>query len=87
MYVCIIINERVKEFVYLASMFTRDGKCVSDIERRANAGNIVNGAPFILHAFMDSVYEEFDDSGKKKVCKKVISAYPKGKRASCYVCM
>jgi hypothetical protein len=30
-------------------MFTRDGKCNSDIKRRVNAGNIVNGA---LHAFM-----------------------------------
>jgi hypothetical protein len=36
--------EQVKEFVYLGSMFTRDGKCDSDIERRVNAGNMVNGA-------------------------------------------
>jgi hypothetical protein len=39
----------VKEFVYLGSMFTRDGKCDSDIDRRVIAGNMVNGA---LHAFM-----------------------------------
>jgi hypothetical protein len=43
--------EQVKEFVYLGSMFTRDGKCDSDKERRVNAGNIVNGA---LHAFVSS---------------------------------
>jgi hypothetical protein len=43
--------EQVKEFVYLGSMFTRDGKCDSDIERRVNAGNMVCGA---LHAFMGS---------------------------------
>jgi hypothetical protein len=30
--------EQVKEFVYLGSMFTRDGKCDSDIEKRVNAG-------------------------------------------------
>jgi hypothetical protein len=43
--------EQVKEFVYLRSMFTRDGKCDSDIERRVNAGNMVNGA---LNASMGS---------------------------------
>ena len=43
--------EQVKEFVYLGSMFTSDGKCESDIERRVNAGNVVNGA---LHTFMNS---------------------------------
>ncbi|KAJ2950377.1 hypothetical protein O0L34_g8620 [Tuta absoluta] len=43
--------EQVKEFVYLGSVFTSDGKCESDIERRVNAGNMVNGA---LHAFMNS---------------------------------
>jgi hypothetical protein len=32
-------------------MFTRDGKRDSDIERRMNADNMVNGA---LHAFMGS---------------------------------
>jgi hypothetical protein len=32
--------EQVKEFVYLGSLFTRDGKCDSDIERRVNAGNM-----------------------------------------------
>jgi hypothetical protein len=41
--------EKMEEFVYLGSMFTRDEKCDSDIERRVNAGNIVNGA---LHTFM-----------------------------------
>jgi hypothetical protein len=41
----------VKEFVYLGSMFTRDGKCDNDIQRRMNAGNMVNGT---LHAFIDS---------------------------------
>ncbi|KAI5642326.1 reverse transcriptase (RNA-dependent DNA polymerase) domain-containing protein [Phthorimaea operculella] len=43
--------EQVKEFVYLGSKFTSDGKCESDIERRVNAGNMGNGA---LHAFMNS---------------------------------
>ncbi|KAI5640894.1 reverse transcriptase (RNA-dependent DNA polymerase) domain-containing protein [Phthorimaea operculella] len=43
--------EQVKEFVYLGSKFTSDGKFESDIERRVNAGNMVNGA---LHAFMNS---------------------------------
>jgi hypothetical protein len=32
-------------------MFTRDGKCDSDIERRVSAGNMVNGS---LHSFMGS---------------------------------
>ena len=43
--------EQVNEFVYLGSKFTRDGKYESDIERRVNAGNMVNGA---LHSFMNS---------------------------------
>ena len=43
--------EEVKEFVYLGSKFTKDGTCESDIERRVNAGNMVNGA---LYAFMNS---------------------------------
>ena len=43
--------EQVNDFVYLGSKFTRDGKCESDIERRVNAGNMVNGA---LHSFMNS---------------------------------
>ena len=43
--------EQVKEFVYLGSAFTKDGKCETDIERRVNAGNMVNGA---LRAFMSS---------------------------------
>jgi hypothetical protein len=38
--ICMLINK-----------ITRDGKCDSDIERRVNAGNLVNGA---LHAFMGS---------------------------------
>lgn len=43
--------EQVKEFVYLGSKLTSDGKCDSDIERRVVAGNHVNGA---LHNFMKS---------------------------------
>lgn len=43
--------EQVREFVYLGSMFTRDGKYEGDVERRVKAGNRVNGA---LHAFMSS---------------------------------
>jgi hypothetical protein len=43
--------EQVKEFVYLGLMFTKDGKCDSDIVTRVNAGDIVIGA---LHAFMGS---------------------------------
>ncbi|KAI5632627.1 reverse transcriptase (RNA-dependent DNA polymerase) domain-containing protein [Phthorimaea operculella] len=43
--------EQMKEFVYLGSKFTSDGKSESDIERRVNAGNMVIGA---LHAFMNS---------------------------------
>jgi hypothetical protein len=43
--------EQVEEFVYLGTLFTRDGKNEKDIERRVNAGNRVNGA---LHAFMGS---------------------------------
>jgi hypothetical protein len=39
------------ESVYLGSMFTRDGKCDSVIERKVNAGKMVNGA---LHAFTGS---------------------------------
>jgi len=35
--------EQVDEFVYLGSMFTSDGK--TDIERRVNAGNSINGGP------------------------------------------
>ena len=36
--------EQVNEYVYLGSMFTRDGRCESDIERRKTAGTKVNGA-------------------------------------------
>jgi hypothetical protein len=43
--------EQVKEFVYLRSMFMGDREYDSDIERRVNSGNIVNGA---LHDFMGS---------------------------------
>ncbi|CAG9134602.1 unnamed protein product [Plutella xylostella] len=43
--------EQVNEFVYLGCLFTRDGKCEGDIERRVKAGNKVNGA---LHSFMRS---------------------------------
>ncbi|KAG7296450.1 hypothetical protein JYU34_020192 [Plutella xylostella] len=49
-----IENEKagqVNEFVYLGSLFTRDGKCEGDIERRVKAENKVNGA---LHSFMRS---------------------------------
>ncbi|XP_063542355.1 uncharacterized protein LOC134750982 [Cydia strobilella] len=43
--------EQVKEFVYLGTLFTRNGKHDKDIERRVSAGNRVNGA---LNAFMSS---------------------------------
>ncbi|XP_050563410.1 uncharacterized protein LOC126912928 [Spodoptera frugiperda] len=43
--------EQVNEFVNLGSLFTRDGKCEGDIERRVKAGNSVNGA---LHSVMSS---------------------------------
>ncbi|GBP82830.1 hypothetical protein EVAR_56129_1 [Eumeta japonica] len=43
--------EQVKKFVYLGSLFTNDGKYARDIERRANAGNKMNGA---LLAVMNS---------------------------------
>ena len=48
---CNILKERVeqvKEFVYLGSMFTRDGKHSKDIERRVTAGNQVNVALLLL---------------------------------------
>ena len=35
--------EQMNEFVYLGSMFTRDGKIDADVERRVNGGNKVNG--------------------------------------------
>lgn len=41
--------EQVKEFVYLSSMLTCNVRYESDIERRVNARNGVNGA---LHAFI-----------------------------------
>ena len=34
----------MNEYVYLGSMFTRDGRCESDIERRKTAGAKVSGA-------------------------------------------
>ncbi|GBP06326.1 hypothetical protein EVAR_3643_1 [Eumeta japonica] len=43
--------EQVKEFVYLGSLFTNDGKHDRDIERRVNAGNKSNGS---LLALMNS---------------------------------
>lgn len=43
--------EQVEEFVYLGCMFTRDGTCDGDIERRVKAGNRINGA---MHTFMKS---------------------------------
>jgi hypothetical protein len=59
--------EQVKEFVYLGSMFTRDRKCDSHIERRVNAGNMVKG-PGQEYPKPTSVYEEFDDSGRSERC-------------------
>ncbi|GBP85659.1 hypothetical protein EVAR_60003_1 [Eumeta japonica] len=41
-------DEQVKEFVYLSSLFTNDGKQDRDIERRVNVGNKVNGALFAI---------------------------------------
>lgn len=41
--------EQVSEFVYLGSVFTRDGKIEKDVKRRVNAGNQINGA---LHSFV-----------------------------------
>ncbi|GBP64728.1 hypothetical protein EVAR_56760_1 [Eumeta japonica] len=43
--------EQVKEFVYLGSLFTNNGKHDREIERKVNAGNKVNGA---LLAIMNS---------------------------------
>ena len=43
--------EQMKEFVYLGSMFTRDGKIDADVERRVNAGNKVNGAQWRASAY------------------------------------
>jgi exonuclease III len=43
--------EQVREFVYLGCMFTRDGKCDKEIERRVKKGNSVNGA---LHSLVRS---------------------------------
>jgi hypothetical protein len=40
----------MKNYVFISD-FTRDGKCDSDIERKVNGGNTVNGA---LYAFMNS---------------------------------
>ncbi|GBP89135.1 hypothetical protein EVAR_67931_1 [Eumeta japonica] len=40
--------EQVKEFVYLDSLFTNDGKYDRDVERRVNAGIKVNGALFSI---------------------------------------
>ncbi|GBP70364.1 hypothetical protein EVAR_51687_1 [Eumeta japonica] len=36
--------DQVKEFIYLVSLLTNDGKYNKDIERRVNTGNNVNGA-------------------------------------------
>lgn len=43
--------EQVNEFVYLGSMFTRNGRYDEDIKRRVNAANRVSGA---LHCMMAS---------------------------------
>lgn len=43
--------EQVREFVYLGSLFTRDGKSEEDIERRVKKGNSVSGA---IHSVMSS---------------------------------
>ena len=42
--------EQVNEFIYLGSMFTRDGKINADVERRVNAGNKVNKKVYIFIA-------------------------------------
>ena len=39
--------EQVNDFVYLGSMFTRNGKIDADVERRVNAGKKVDGG---IHA-------------------------------------
>lgn len=36
--------EQASEFVYVRSLFARDGKIDEDVERRVNAGNKVNDA-------------------------------------------
>lgn len=36
--------EQVREFVYLGSTFTKDGKCEGDIKRRLNAKIMANRA-------------------------------------------
>lgn len=41
--------EQVNYFVYLGFLFTRDGKCEGDNERRVRAGNQINGT---LHTFL-----------------------------------
>ncbi|GBP59075.1 hypothetical protein EVAR_39161_1 [Eumeta japonica] len=40
--------EQVKDFVYLGSTFTNDGKHGRDIERRVDTKNKVNGALFTI---------------------------------------
>ncbi|GBP51164.1 hypothetical protein EVAR_97988_1 [Eumeta japonica] len=40
--------EQLKEFVHLDSLFTDNGKHDRDIERRVNAGNIINGASITI---------------------------------------
>ncbi|GBP75834.1 hypothetical protein EVAR_15083_1 [Eumeta japonica] len=40
--------EQVKEFIYLSSLFTSDGKYDIDVEKRVNAGNKMNNALFVI---------------------------------------
>lgn len=40
--------EQVREFLYLLSRLTRNGKHEDDIERRVEAGNKMNGSSLVL---------------------------------------
>jgi hypothetical protein len=63
----------VKEFIYLGSMFTREGKCDSDIERRRHWGSFREG-PGQEYTKPASVYEEFDNSGRSERCVRIVAS-------------
>ena len=48
-------------FVYLGSMFTRDGNIDADVERRVNAENKVNGGIRVLKTSSIAMVNSFGD--------------------------
>ena len=71
------ILEKVKEVVYLRSMFNRDGRYEMDVERRIAASNMVNGALTALMRYtklMQCWYRRCDTAAEQKKNERKMNA-------------